>query len=118
MNENIFWIFETEITGEIEALKTLMNEMVESNKADEPGTMFYEWFISDDNKKCTLFERFDNSVSALNHAATFGKNYAKRFMEIVKPKKFTVYGNPDETLKAALDKMGSFYMIPIGGFSR
>ncbi|HMS64228.1 MAG TPA: hypothetical protein PKD83_03125 [Ignavibacteria bacterium] len=118
MNENIFWMFETEVTGNIEEVKSLMNEMIDYTKTNDTGTTFYEWFVSDDNKKCTLFERFDNSVSALAHAGSFGKNYAMRFMEILKPKKFTVYGNPDEALKKALDKMGSLYMIPIGGFNR
>lgn len=118
MNENIFWVFETEVSGDLEKIVSLMDEMTEYTKANAPGTLFFELYISEDNKKVTLFERFDNSASALAQATIFRKNFAMRYMENLKPKKFTVFGNPDETLKAALDKLGSVYMIPIGGFSR
>ena len=118
MSKNIFWIFETEVTGETEKVKSLMNEMVDYTKANEPGALFYEWFISADNSRCTLFERFDSSESALLHAVSFGKNFAGRFMEILKPKKFTLFGNPKDDMKSAAEKMGAIFMIPLGGFNR
>jgi len=118
MTENIFWTFENEVIGEIEALNSLMKEMVDFTKLNNPGTIYYEWFVSDDNKKCTLFERYDNSDSALAQADIFGKNFAMRFMEILKPKKFTLYGSPSDGLKKAGEKMGAAFMIPIGGFSK
>lgn len=118
MTENIFWIFENEIIGDIEKLKSLIEEMTEYTKANEPGAVYYEWYFSSDNTKCTLFERYDGSESALIHVASFGKNFAPRFMELLKPKKFTLFGNPNEDMKKAAEKMGALFMLPAGGFSR
>lgn len=119
MNENIFWVLETEIgENKLEDLKALIKEMTEYTKSNEPGALNYEWFISEDNKKCTLYERYENSEATLVHLSSFGKNFAKRFMEILAPKRFIVYGSPDEDVKNALNKMGCIYMTPKGGFSR
>lgn len=119
MNEIIFWILETEIgENKLEDLKTLMTEMVEQTKANEPGTLNYEWFISEDEKKCYLFERYENSDAVMVHLSSFMSNYAKRFMEILKVKKFDLFGNPNDTARNALNKMGVKYNNPLGGFQR
>jgi len=119
MNEIIFWILETEIgEGKLDDLKSLMTEMSENTKANEPGTLNYEWFISEDNKKCYLFERYENSDAVLVHLSSFMKIYAARFMEILKVKKFELFGNPSDAAKEKLNKMGVKYNIPFGGFVR
>lgn len=119
MNEIIFWILETEIgENKLDELKSLMTEMTENTKANEPGTLNYEWFISEDSKKCYLFERFENSDALLVHLSSFMKNYAGRFMEILKVKKFELFGNPGDAARDKMNKMGVKYNSPLGGFLR
>jgi quinol monooxygenase YgiN len=119
MNDNIFWIFELTIKeGHLENLKKLMVELVNSTKENEPGTLAYEWTISDDNTKCHIHERYANSEAALLHLTTFIEKYAGRLMETGDSTGFVVYGNPNEQAKNVLDGFGAIYMAPIGGFIR
>ena len=58
MSDNVHWVIELDIKqGELDNFKALMNEMVEATRANEPGTMNYEWFISDDERSCHIYER-------------------------------------------------------------
>src|SRR5215217_6318112 len=56
MNGQVSWVFEVAVKpGKIDALRTLMEEMVESTRA-EPGALVYEWFVSDDGGVVLLYE--------------------------------------------------------------
>lgn len=55
MSQQVSWIFELSVNdGELSKLKELMNELLVSTKANEPGTLAYEWSISDDGKQCHI----------------------------------------------------------------
>ncbi len=119
MNEIIYWLFELKVKdGELENLKSLMKEMTDQTKDSEPDALSYEWFISEDGKKCHLYERYKDSAAVLIHLDAFRKNFARRLMALADPEKMTVYGKPDEEAKKALSKGGGVFMIPVEGFSR
>lgn len=52
------------------------------------------------------------------HLGTFGERFAGRFMEILAPTRFVVYGSPNQEVKDALAAFGPTYMNSAGGFSR
>ena len=58
MSEKIFWILETEITGDLDSLKSLMNEMSDFTKSGEPDALNYEWFISENSGFMSVFSSF------------------------------------------------------------
>jgi quinol monooxygenase YgiN len=119
MSDNIYWILETNIReGKLDELKALMKEMVDATMANEPGTLNYEWTISEDSKRCTLYERYADSAAAMKHASSFMKNFAGRFVGCVEPKKMVVHGSPADDLRKALSAQGAVFMTPFGGFSR
>ena len=119
MNDNVFWVLELDIKdGELDNFKALMNDMIEATRADEPGALNYEWFISEDNETCHLFERYADSEAVLTHLGNFRANFARRFMGCVQPKRLMVYGNVSDEARKALEGMGSAHMAPIGGFTR
>ena len=119
MTENVYWLLETSVKeGELENVKSLMNEMIEQTKANEPGTIGYEWSISEDGKYVTLYERYKDSAAALIHMDSFGKNFASRFMKMLEIKKFVVYGSPNEAAAKALTSIGARIMKPLDGFHR
>lgn len=119
MNENIFWIFELTIKeGQLDNLKKIMQEMVDSTKENEPATLAYEWTISEDKTKCHIHERYTDSIATLNHLATFMEKFASRLMETGDSTSFIVYGNPSAEAKAVLDGFSAVYIRPIGGFFR
>lgn len=99
-------------------LRALMAEMVSATSAGEPGTRDYEWCISSDNKRLHLFERYTDSAAVRVHVGNFGAKFAGRFMEVLKPAGFVVYGSPNDEVRGALAGFGPVYMERIGGFRR
>lgn len=119
MGNHVYWLLDLKIKeGELENFRTLMKEMVEATKANEPGTLNYEWTISSDNTSIHLYERYADSAATMKHLGSFMKNFAGRFMACVEPKSFVVYGQPSEEVKGALRQMGAVFMNPFGGFAR
>lgn len=117
MNEQISWIFEVSVNdGELDNLKALMNEMVDSTKANEPSTLAYEWFISEDGKQCHTHEVYKDCAATVAHLTTFKANYATRLLSLCVATRFVVYGNADSSVHEALEGFGAAYMSPIGGF--
>ena len=119
MSDVVHWLLEVNINdGELDNFKALMNEMVSVTQANEPGTMNYEWFISDDGKSCHIYERYVDSAATMTHLASFGQNFAERFLAAVAPARFVVYGNPSDEVRGALAAFGAVYMSQIAGFAR
>ncbi len=119
MSDAIHWILELDIKeGAFEAFKDLMNEMVEATKANEPGALIYEWFVSDDARHCHIAERYADSDAVMTHLASFGEKFADRFLAILQPTRFVVYGNADSQVRQALAGFGAVHMEQIGGFAR
>ena len=118
-DNTISWVIEIGIkTGELDNFKSLMQEMVESTLVNEPGTQCFEWFISDDNKSCHIYERYEDSDAVMTHLGAFGEKFAERILAISEPTRFMVYGNPSEEARKALGGFGAVFWAPIGGFAR
>ena len=63
-----FWVVELAIKpGELSSFRALMNEMVATIKADEPGTLNYEPFVSQDERTCHIFERYADAGAVRTH---------------------------------------------------
>lgn len=119
MSDDIYWMLEVAVkSGQQDAFRGLMEEMVEATRSNEPDTLNYEWTISADGATVHIYERYRNSAAVMAHLGWFGANVAERFLAMAEPKKLTVYGSPDEAATKALDGLGAIYMRPIGGFAR
>lgn len=119
MSDNVHWMLELKIKdGALDDFKALMTEMTSATEANEPGTLNYEWYISDDQKTCHLYERYVDSAATMVHLGSFGANFANRFMTLVEPTRFVVYGNPNNDVRAALAGFGAVHMTQIAGFAR
>ena len=119
MNQQVSWIFELSVNdGELSSLKGLMKEMVDFVEANEPGTLAYEWSISSGGRQCHTHELYRDSAATVAHLTSFKANYAARLMALGVPTRFVVYGNPDSSVREALEGFGAVYMSPLGGFVR
>ncbi len=119
MNSYVFWMMELEIqAGRESDFRQLMAEMVSATQANEPGALNYEWSTSPDGKQCHIFERYVDSPAGLTHLTIFGEKYAARFLAVLKPVRFVVYGSPSPALKDALAAGNPVYLQTVGGFSR
>jgi quinol monooxygenase YgiN len=118
MSDN-FWIVELAIKpGKLDSFKVLVNEMVETIQASEPGTMSYELFISEDEKTCHIYEQYVDAAAVGAHLDNFGQTFAERLAAAIEVTSFTVYGTPSDAVKEALRDFGVAYMAPLGGFAR
>ena len=119
MGSNVHWVLELAINeGKLDTFKTPMQEMVEATQSNEPGAMNYEWFISEDEKNCHIYERYVDSAATMIHLGNFGAKFAERFFAAVTPTRFTVYGDPSSEVREALAPFGAVHMAEFGGFAR
>ena len=119
MSDHVYWIIEADVVdGKLGELKSLMVEMSDATKADEPGALNYEWSLSEDEKRCHIFERYADNAATMVHMGNFGSKFAKRFMGVLKPTRTVLYGNPDDKVKKAMAPLGSVVMTSAAGFSR
>ena len=118
MSDFVSWVVDHTIKpGQFENFKALVEELVRSTR-NEPNTLAYEWFLSEDSASCHSIERFADSAAALLHLGNFGENFADRFMPLVDVKQFTVYGAPNDEVKSVLVGFGATFMGPLNGFAR
>lgn len=119
MGEHVYWLLEISIKdGEKDKFEELMAEMVKRTRDTEPGTLSYEWQIGEDGKTVHLYERYEDSAATMIHLASFGENFAQRFLGAADPTRFVVYGNPNDEVRQALAGFNPIYMQHFGGFSR
>ena len=117
MSENISWILQVAIyPGKLDDFRALAGDLILATQS-EPGTLTYEWNLSDDSTICHIYERYQNAEALLNHLHSFGP-YAERFMQCCCPTRFHVYGTPTDAVKGALADFNPVYFLPMGGFSR
>ena len=119
MEDQVFWIIKLNVVeGKSDAALALMNDLIEHTKNNEPDALYYEWFFSDDKQTCHIHERYKNSDAVLTHLQNFGSKFGERFGEVFEPTGLSVYGNPTDDARRALDDLGAEYFEPAHGFQR
>src|SRR3979490_1270377 len=120
MGGNISWVNELAVKdGKLETFRGLMEEMV-SGTSTEPGTLAYEWYISDDSGTVHVVETYADSAAGVAHHVSEGfgwHNWARRFMDCVDVTRVVVYGDPNAAARAILDRLAAIYRSAWGGFS-
>ncbi len=118
MSDTVSWIVVLAVKpGELDAFRALMEEMV-AHAQTKPGTIIYEWFVSDDGGTVHIYERYLDSAAALESSNDFGEHFAERFIAAVDVTGFYVYGNPNGAARAAHSGVGAKFLEPFGGFAR
>lgn len=119
MSSTVSWILDLDIKeGRNADFAALMQEMVTATEAGEPGALNYEWVSTADGAKCQIYERYVDSAATMVHLGNFGEKFAARFMDIMTPTRFVVYGSPDAAVREALAPLGAVYMERAAGFTR
>ena len=118
MDKQVSWIIEVAVKpGQLDNFRKLMDEMVESTQA-EPETLSYDWFVSADGSAVHIYERYADSEALVTHITGFGEKFAERFLSMVDPVKFTVYGEPSAEAREAMSGFSPTYLGTFGGFVR
>ncbi len=118
MEGHVSWIVECSIKeGQLGTFEELMQEMIEGTST-ESETLAYEWYISEDESKVHIFEKYASSEATVAHVTGFLEKWARRFSGAIDMTGFVVYGDPSHEAREILDGWGATYMAPWGGFSR
>lgn len=119
MTQPISWTLDADLQpGRQADFTRLMNEMVAAVEAKEPGALFYEWNTAAEGTQVQIYERYRDSAAVLEHLAHFNDQFAARFLEILTPTRFVIYGDPNETVRDALAPFTPTYMQFAAGFAR
>ena len=120
-SKEITFIIELNTKGnEISAVKEFTQYLSDFIVEREPSTV-YGYFMSDDGKRVTLIERYNNSQDAIQHGKDFinGPNFSK-FFEIFEIESFiTIVDATQEFKQFALENGFTIeYRKSIGGYVR
>lgn len=116
---HVSWMFELGVKeGRDAELRALMAEMAAATERNEPGTLEYEWYLSDDGRRLHLWERYADAAAALAHTRTFGERYAARFFDILRPERITLYGDDTDAVREAMGELRPPVMRRAAGFAR
>jgi quinol monooxygenase YgiN len=97
----------------------MTGEMVASTR-DETGVLAYQRFVTDDRQTVHVYERYENSETAIAHLQKFDATFGERYASMVDRKRFIVFGNPSGELRTLLIDTGPhttsrLVRLPIGG---
>ncbi|MDC3150767.1 hypothetical protein OA959_02575 [SAR86 cluster bacterium] len=107
------------ITNESQKVEKLIEEMVFFIKKTEPGTKFYEYYISEDKKKISLTEYYKDSNAAEKHVADFLNGpYQETFFKLMEIQSFQVMGPASKNLIKSLNGITDDFRIEVDGFKR
>jgi quinol monooxygenase YgiN len=99
MSDSVFFVVELEVKpGQVDELQSVMEEMAAVTQADEPGTLNYEWFLTDDGSACYIFERYADAEAGVVHSRTFPPELSQRAMAF-RPTRLTAYGSLSEAIR-------------------
>lgn len=116
---HVSWMFELAIKeGRDADFHTMASEMSAATMQNEPGTLDYEWYVSDDGRNLSLFERYESAEAALIHMGTFGKKFAARFFDILTPKRIIILGAADDRIVGGMKDLAPLVARRADGFSR
>jgi quinol monooxygenase YgiN len=116
--ETVGWLVAGTIKeGRLDAFAELKDEMIEGTST-EPGTLNYEWYIGEDDSTFTIWEKYADSEATMTHFTGFVEKWAGRFAECCEPKRFIVYGSPNDAVRAAIADWRPVYEKHWGGFAR
>ena len=116
MSKNIYWVYEGEILDR-SLVREKLAEIVHHVRRNEPGALAYEYFLSQDEKRLSIYERYADSDAVLAHGANM-EPYYFFFEEAVKVTKFLVFGPVSEEAKAMLSGFNAEFQSPLEGFTR
>ena len=103
--------------GKLDDFKALVNTMIKMTDVNEPNTLVYEWYISEDGSECHLLETFKDSDAFMVHLGNVSHMFDTLF-ESATMTRAKIYGSPSAELRQALDPLGVEYFAHLNGIER
>jgi quinol monooxygenase YgiN len=111
MSDAITWVLTADLPeGKHDELRTLMVEMTAATRADEPGCLVYDWFLTEDERGCHILESYADEAALLTHVQAFNTRFARRLFGVITPRSLTVYGAASPAVHEALAPLRPVYL--------
>ncbi len=102
--------FTVELTiheGKLNEFEEVIRTMVERSQS-EPGTLGYDFFLSDDRRRCRLLETYADGDAVVTHlAGPVVQEFVPKMLETAGLNRFEVYGDPGPKAAQTLKQMGA-----------
>jgi len=122
MSKQIQVFYELEVlSGKAGELREIARKMVASNEQDEPKTLIYNVYISEDEKLLTFLETWADSSAGLFHAERFATGeFVAQVLERTGAGRLCFYGDVSDEMKSWASENGFEveYAHRIDGFVR
>ena len=103
--------------GKIDEFKKKAAAFIERVEANEPDTLSFELFLSDDESKCYTTEKYEESEALMAHLGNIGDLLGPIF-EIAPLTGLMIFGSPSDELRQALAPLSPTFFEHWNGFTR
>jgi len=92
--------------GKLEEFKKQAGVIIAQAKERDPGTLQYDWFLSDDKTGCEVRETYDGSDALLAHVVNIATARDTLFEKYATDHAIVIYGDPPPGLLQKATAMG------------
>ncbi len=92
--------------GKINEFRKLAAEIIDRVEANEPNTLSYEWFLSNDESKCFVVQIYKDSEAVKEHLGNIG-DLNGPFHEVAPLTGLLIFGSPSDELRQTLEPVGA-----------
>ena len=118
-SDSIIFYLDLNVTNNSVNVEEFLDGVVKSVNETEPGTMLYEYYLSEDKKKVSLIEIYKTDADAVIHMKNFlAAPHSGPFLETFEIESFKVMGNSSNELKEILNDFTKDHRKLIRGFKR
>ena len=118
-SDSIIFYLDLNIKNNSVNVEEFLDGVVKSVNESEPGTILYEYYLSEDKKKVSLIEIYKTDADALIHMKNFlAAPHSGPFLETFEIESFKVMGNSSYELKEILNDFTGDHRKLIHGFKR
>ena len=118
-SDSIIFYLDLKISSDSVNVEEFLDNVVKSVNESEPGTILYEYYLSEDKKKVSLIEIYKTDADALIHMKNFlAAPHSGPFLETFEIESFKVLGNSSYELKEILNDFTRDHRKLIHGFKR
>lgn len=103
--------------GKLDEFKEMSTGYINNARDNEPGTLEYQWYVSDDGSKCLVIETFADSDAMMTHLGNVGPTLPA-LLAIAPITRVEVMGSVNDVAREALTAFGAVHFPHIGGFDK
>ena len=118
-SDSIIFYLDLKVKNNSVNIEEFLDGVVKSVNETEPGTLLYEYYLSEDRKKVSLLEIYKSDEDAITHMKNFlAAPHSGPFLETFEIESFKVMGNSSNELKNILNDFTRDHRKLIHGFKR